>query len=121
VLSAADLFVLATRNEGWANVFLEASACGLPIVTTTVGGNAEVVEQGKTGLLVPFGDPPALAEAISGALRRDWDRMAIRAFAQRNSWDTRVGTLVAELGAIWRASCGNAAATGGCAQGEAAS
>ena len=43
VLCAANVFVLATSNEGWANVFLEAMACGLPVVTTNVGGNQEVV------------------------------------------------------------------------------
>ncbi len=50
-LSAADVFVLATRNEGWANVFLEAMACGLPIVTTQVGGNPEVVCRPDLGTL----------------------------------------------------------------------
>ena len=92
-LSAADVFVLATRNEGWANVFLEAMACGLPVVTTDVGGNAEVVSDPSLGTLVPFGDGDALAQAISSALRRDWDRDAIVAYAGANSWDRRVETL----------------------------
>ncbi|MDZ7829188.1 MAG: glycosyltransferase [Halofilum sp. (in: g-proteobacteria)] len=65
-LSAADVFVLATRNEGWANVLLEAMACGLPVVTTDVGGNREVVSDDHLGLIVPFGDAEALAEAIDG-------------------------------------------------------
>ena len=56
ILSAADLFVLPTSNEGWANVLLEAMACGLPIVTTDVGGNAEVVCRPELGTIVPFGD-----------------------------------------------------------------
>jgi glycosyltransferase involved in cell wall biosynthesis len=93
-LSAADVFVLATRNEGWANVFLEAMACGLPVVTTDVGGNAEVVSRPGLGTIVPYGDSPAIEQALSSALERDWDRTAIRAYAMGNSWDNRVATLV---------------------------
>ncbi len=96
-LSAADIFVLATRNEGWANVFLEAMACGLPVVTTDVGGNPEVVCHPGLGTLVPFGDAPALARAIDSALDRDWDRCAIRDYARSNAWDRRVETLVASF------------------------
>jgi teichuronic acid biosynthesis glycosyltransferase TuaC len=99
-LSAADVFVLATRNEGWANVFLEAMACGLPVVTTDVGGNAEVVCDARLGIVVPFGHQKALTEALTEALRRDWDRDAIAAHAAANSWDRRVDTLVHELVAV---------------------
>jgi len=96
-LSAADVFVLATRNEGWANVFLEAMACGLPVVTTSVGGNAEVVCRDDLGLLVPFGNQPALTAAIATALVRPWDPAAIRAYAEDNQWDRRVAVLVDEF------------------------
>jgi teichuronic acid biosynthesis glycosyltransferase TuaC len=99
-LSAADVFVLATHNEGWANVFLEAMACGLPVVTTEVGGNAEVVANAKLGILVPFGQPQRLTEAIADALARDWDRDAIVAYAESNSWEHRVRTLADEFAAI---------------------
>lgn len=92
-LSAADLFVLSSRNEGWANVILEAMACGLPVVATDVGGNAEVVGSPHLGTIVPFDDPEALAAALDDALRRRWDRDAIRAYALTNSWDTRVSVL----------------------------
>src|SRR5512139_2495053 len=61
-LSASDIFVLATSNEGWANVFLEAMACGLPVVSTDVGGNAEVVCNSSLGRIVPFGDSVALQQ-----------------------------------------------------------
>jgi teichuronic acid biosynthesis glycosyltransferase TuaC len=96
-LSAADVFVLATRNEGWANVFLEAMACGLPVVTTDVGGNREVVCKDSLGSVIPFGDKPALCEAISGGLARRWDREDIMRYARENSWDQRVGVLVDEF------------------------
>jgi teichuronic acid biosynthesis glycosyltransferase TuaC len=99
-LSAADVFVLATRNEGWANVFLEAMACGLPVVTTDVGGNAEVVADEKLGILVPFGRADQLAQAIADALGRTWDRDAIVAYAQNQSWDRRVSMLAEEFAAI---------------------
>lgn len=93
-LSAADLFVLATRYEGWANVFLEAMACGLPIVTTDVGGNREVVSSPDLGIVVPFGDSGRLVTAIAHALSRDWDRACILAYARDNTWDNRVAVLV---------------------------
>ena len=99
-LSAADVFVLATRNEGWANVFLEAMACGLPVVATDVGGNAEVVANENLGTLLPFGDPDRLAQAIADALGREWDRDAIVAYAESNSWERRVRTLAEEFAAI---------------------
>ena len=91
---------LATRNEGWANVFLEAMACGLPVVTTDVGGNAEIVTNPNLGILVPFGDADRLAQAIADALVRDWDRDAIVAYAASNSWERRVRTLADEFAAI---------------------
>ena len=99
-LSAADVFVLATRNEGWANVFLEAMACGLPVVTTDVGGNAEVVSAPTLGTLVPFGDRDRLTAALAAALERPWDRDTIVAYARANSWERRIGTLAEEFAAI---------------------
>ncbi|WP_246265701.1 glycosyltransferase [Aromatoleum diolicum] len=99
-LSAADVFVLATRNEGWANVFLEAMACGLPVVTTDVGGNREVVCRPELGVVVPFGDPPALQQAIEDALKRTWDRGLLRAYACDNEWSKRVAELTGEFAAL---------------------
>jgi len=93
-LSAADVFVLATRYEGWANVFLEAMACGLPVVTTLVGGNAEVVSRSELGMLVPFEDQAALTTAIHKALVHPWDPSFIQDYARSNSWDRRIDTLV---------------------------
>ena len=93
-LSAADVFVLATRNEGWANVFLESMACGLPVVTTDVGGNSEVVCRPELGTVVPFGDDVQLCEAIEHALGAHWDAHAIRRYAEDNTWDRRVDELV---------------------------
>lgn len=94
VLCAADVFVLSTRAEGWANVFLEAMACGLPVVTTDVGGNKEVVSRDELGTIVPFGDSAALRDAIDKALIKPWDATRIRAYALNNSWDDRVAVLL---------------------------
>ena len=96
-LSAADLFVLATANEGWANVFLEAMACGLPVITTEVGGNIEVVNAPELGTVVPFGDSAALLAALLQGFETVWDRSLIIQYARENSWDTRVRILVEEF------------------------
>ena len=94
VLSAADVFVLATRAEGWANVFLEAMACGLPVVTTDVGGNREVVCRPELGEVVPFGDAQALGQTLHAALQAQWNAEGIRQYAQENAWPHRVQVLL---------------------------
>ncbi|MCB2156496.1 glycosyltransferase [bacterium] len=65
VLKAADALVLASHEEGFSGVLLEGMAAGLPIVATDVGGNAEAVENERTGLIVPPRNPQALAGAIA--------------------------------------------------------
>jgi len=64
LLQSMDIFVLPSLAEGISNTILEAMASGLPVVATDVGGNGELVEHGRTGVLVPRGDPAALAAAI---------------------------------------------------------
>jgi sugar transferase (PEP-CTERM/EpsH1 system associated) len=73
LLARARMFVLPSRSEGIPLTALEAMACGLPVLATRVGGLAEVVEDGSTGLLVPPADPAALAEVMA-ALWDDPDR-----------------------------------------------
>jgi glycosyltransferase involved in cell wall biosynthesis len=65
LLAAADFFVLPSRMEGLPLAVLEAMSHGLPIVTTRIGGNPEVVTDGEHGLLVPIEDPAALAAALA--------------------------------------------------------
>jgi len=68
VLSAFDLFVLSSHDEGMSNAILEAMAMRKPVVATDVGGTVEVVQPDRTGLLVPPKDPAALAAAITRML-----------------------------------------------------
>lgn len=61
---AADFFVLPSRYEGLSNALLEAMGCALPVIVTAVGGNNDVVEQDRTGLLVNADEPAQLASSI---------------------------------------------------------
>ena len=68
LLAGADALVLASAWEGLPNVVMEAMAAGLPCVATRVGGVPELVEDGRTGTLVPPGDPGALARAMAAMM-----------------------------------------------------
>ena len=68
-LRAADIFLLPSRSEGFSNALIEAMACGLPCVATRVGGNAEAVEEGRSGFLVESEDAKAMADRILRLLR----------------------------------------------------
>jgi len=69
ILACCDIGVLPSKAEGLPNAVLEYLAAGLPTIASRVGGNVEIIEDGKTGLLVPAEDSPALAEAILRLLR----------------------------------------------------
>jgi len=84
--SAADALVLASSREGWANVLLEAMACGTPALASDVGGTAEVVTCHAAGLLLPQNSPAGIVDAVR-ALRADPPaRLATRAHACRHAW-----------------------------------
>ena len=64
LLQQAEVFVLASYDEGLPGVLIEAMSYSLPCVTTNAGGAAEAVEDGKTGFVVPVGEPVELANAL---------------------------------------------------------
>jgi glycosyltransferase involved in cell wall biosynthesis len=64
LMSASDIGLLCSHQEGFSNAILEAMAAGLPMIVTDVGGNPEAVLAGETGLVVPPHDPEALAESL---------------------------------------------------------
>ena len=69
LLKQSDIFCLPSRSEGMSNALLEAMACRLPCVATTVGGNPEVIVEGLNGFLVPVEDSAAIAARIMNLLR----------------------------------------------------
>ncbi|MBW8066965.1 MAG: glycosyltransferase, partial [Ferrovum sp.] len=85
--SAADALVLASSSEGWANVLLEAMACGTPVVSTAVGGSPELITEPCAGRLVQERTPEALSQAITDLFKAPPDRQDTREFARRFSWD----------------------------------
>jgi glycosyltransferase involved in cell wall biosynthesis len=89
-----DLFVLPSYTEGMPNVILEAFAAGTPVVATAVGGTPELVEDGRSGFLVPPGDPESLGEKITEALAsedllRDMGMQGRERVLQNHSFDTQ--------------------------------
>jgi glycosyltransferase involved in cell wall biosynthesis len=84
--SAADLLVLASSSEGWANVLLESMACGTPVVATRNWGTPEVVGNAGAGLLVDERSVPALAQAFETMLDAPPTRGHVVGYARGFSW-----------------------------------
>lgn len=85
--SAADVMILASSREGWANVLLESMACGTSVIASSVWGTPEVVASPDAGVLVADRTPEAFAAALQNALAAPLDRAATRRYAERFSWD----------------------------------
>jgi len=85
---------LASSREGWANVLLEAMACGTSVVATRIGGTPEVVTAPAAGLLVEADSDTALTEGIKQCLQRPVDRSSTRRYAETFSWDETVEGLL---------------------------
>jgi glycosyltransferase involved in cell wall biosynthesis len=85
--SAADVLALCSSREGWANVLLEAMACGTPVVATNIWGTPEVVSTPAAGVLMARRDASALAAAWVQLHTQLPTREATRTHAQTFSWD----------------------------------
>ena len=90
--NAADILVLASDREGWANVLLESMACGTPVVATRIWGTPEVVSAPEAGLLVER-DAAAIADGVRALAARPPPRAATRRHAEGFSWDATAAGL----------------------------
>lgn len=103
LLRDASLFVMSSLTEGISLTLLEAMASGLPVVATEVGGNAEVVESGRTGRLVPPSRPDLLAQALLDVWRNPM-RAAAMGVAGRERVETHfdIAGMVRRYEALYR-------------------
>ena len=87
VYAGVDALVLASSREGWANVLLEAMACGTPVAASNVWGTPEVVASPEAGELMPERTASGVADAVRRLRASPRDRAATRRYAERFSWD----------------------------------
>lgn len=91
---AADISVLASAREGWANVLLESMACGTPVVASPIPGNDEVVRGAAAGRIAAARTPEAIADAVRALHDAAPDRAETAAYGAAFSWDaTSAGQL----------------------------
>ncbi len=85
--TAADISVLSSSREGWANVLLESLACGTPVVASPIPGNDEVITAPQAGRIAAARTPEAIADAIQALAAAPPSREATAAYASAFSWD----------------------------------
>ncbi len=102
LIAALDILVMTSYTESFPNAILEAMALGKPVVATNVGGIPELVEEGKTGFLVPPKDPKAIADRVSYLCRNSVRRLQMgRAARMRVESDFAVQGITARLENIY--------------------
>jgi glycosyltransferase involved in cell wall biosynthesis len=103
---AADALVLSSSREGWANVLLEAMACGTPVVASRVWGTPEVVAQPEAGVLMRERTPQGVADAVAALRAAPPARDATRRYAEQFSWDATTEGQLQLFGDILRRRAG---------------
>ena len=106
-LAGCELLVLPSQWEAFGIVLLEAAMCRRPVVATTVGGVPEVVRDGETGMLVPYGDSRALSESITGLLANEGRMKKMgeagrRLALERHTWPKVVDRILRAYGEALR-------------------
>ncbi|WBO22244.1 glycosyltransferase [Sphingomonas abietis] len=97
--AAADVGVLVSTSEGLANAWVESLACGTPLVLSDAGGARELVDRPAAGRIVAR-DPAQIAEAVGALLASPPDPLAVRATAERFTWETNAEALRTHLAGI---------------------
>jgi len=109
IMQAADLLVMASTHEGFPLSPGEAMALGRPVLATKVGGSPELLEDGVSGVLVPPGDPAALADGMMRLLKNPEERRRLGAAAQRRIADRFSTEHLAEVWMTYYRQAGNEA------------
>jgi sugar transferase (PEP-CTERM/EpsH1 system associated) len=114
LMRAMDVFVLSSLGEGISNTILEAMSTGLPVLATAVGGNPELVDAGRTGVLFEPGDQATLAGTLldyaADPQRRAWEGAAARARIER---DFSLARMAAAYQAVYETALANRPLTTG--------
>jgi glycosyltransferase involved in cell wall biosynthesis len=100
-LRTAAVAALPSEKEGWGLTVIEANACGTPVVASDSDGLRDSVKNGETGLLVPHGNPEALADALQsilqdGTLRGRLSKAGIE-WARGFTWDSTAADVIAAM------------------------
>ncbi len=98
-LAAADVMCLPSKSEGLANAWVEALACGTPVVTTDVGGARELMDRADAGHIVAP-EVETLAAAMDDLISYPRDPLAVRAVAERFTWEANTAALYAHLNGL---------------------
>jgi len=90
----ADILILASSREGWANVLLESMACGTPVVATNIWGTPEVINRHEAGVLINERSAKAIVGGVKKLLNNYPSRLKTREYAEKFSWQETTESLM---------------------------